>query len=446
MSRHFLTATAIMVAATWMVGTASAADVTISVWAGGTGPNDVYRVDAIEMAADILSREHAVVGDVLNIKVEKKTYPGWDDFKQAVTLAAQAGKAPNIVVTGHEDIAPWAQSGIIVPIENYINLDAWPVNDIYKNLLAIASYGGVLYGLPQDAEARPTFFWRPYMKKIGYSDADLDALPAKVQSGQYTLKNLIEDAKKMQAAGLVKPGYGFYPRPVDGPDFWQFYTSFGGVMEQDGKLVLDKAAMQRFYQFFADAVAAGVTRKNHIGTPWDQWYHEVATGEAGIWAGGTWHYARYVKQEGLKDFFGNVIFTLTPAGEGGKANTLTHPLVYLLTKNADESKVAIAAELVKIASEPRINALHAVKSAHLGIAKQESNIDFYSNDRWTREATSRLLPYANAMPNNTQFGVYWSAMWKGLESAWTGQKSPEQAVGDLARELHDRLGEAIVIR
>jgi len=101
---------------------------------------------------------------------------------------------------------------------------------------------------------------------------------------------------------------------------------------------------------------------------------------------------------------------------------------------------------VKIASEPRINALHAVKSAHLGITKQESNIDIYADDRWTREATERLLPYANAMPNNADFGTYWNAMWSGLEASWTGQKTPEQAVNDLEAELKNGLGEAIVIR
>ena len=246
--------------------------------------------------------------------------------------------------------------------------------------------------------------------------------------------------------GVVEAGYGFYPRPENGPDYWQFYTSFGGVMEEDGRLVLDKAAMQRFYQFFVDAVEAGVTRKNHIGTPNDQWYSEVASGKAGIWHGGTWHYARYTNQEGLKDFFGNIAFSLIPAGEGGKPNTLTHPLVYVLTDQENDDEEAIAAELIKIASEPRINTLHAVKSAHLGITHQQSNIDLYAGDRWAREATERLLPFANAMPNNTDFGTYWNAMWGGLEASWTGQKTPEQAVSDLEAELTSSLGEAIVIR
>ena len=428
---------------------ALARDVSISVWAGGTGPNDVYRLDAIEMAADLLSREAAIEGKPLTIKIEKKAYPGWDDFKQAFTLLAQAGKAPDIVVTGHEDIAPWAQAGLIVPIENFIDLDSWPVNDIYENLMKIASYGGVLYGLPEDAESRPFFFWKPHMKAIGYSDADLAALPAKIAAGAYTLTDVIADAKKMQDKGVVQPGYGFYPRPLNGPDFWMFYRSFGGEMDdaKSGKLVFDKTAMSKFYQFFVDAVASGVTRKNHVGLPFDQWFAEVAGGKAGIWQGGTWHYARYVGQEGLKNFFDTVQFTLAPAGDkSGKPNTLTHPVVYLLSKQADKERMEIAARLIVIASEPRINALHAVKSAHLGISKQESNVPLYSNDRWTREATKRLLPFANAMPNNSDFGVYWGIMWKGLEAAWTGQKTVQQAIAEDETALKSSLGDKIIIR
>lgn len=440
-------ATALVAVTAALATPAFAKDVTINVWAGGTGPNDNYRVDNIEIAADLLEREWAIRGEELNITVEKTTYPSWPDFKQALTLSAEAGTAPNIVVSGHEDIAPWAQSGLIVPVEDYLDLDAWPLSGIYPNLLEIASYGGTLYGVPQDAESRPMFFWKPYMTAIGYSDADIEALPQKIQDGTYTLANLLEDAKKMQDAGLVEPGYGFYPRSSNGPDFWQFYTSFGGVMEEDGKLVFDKAAMTKFYQFFVDAVAAGVIKKNHIGLPGDQWFADVASGKVGIWHGGTWHYARYINQEGLTDFFGNVQFSLIPAGDAeGKANTLTHPVVYLLTANKDEELVQIAANLIRIASEPQLNVLHAVKSAHLGISPEEATLALYSDDRWASEATKRLLPFATAMPNNADFGVYWDTMWSGLEAAWTGSKTVDQAIADVETTLKSSLGDAIAMR
>src|SRR5690606_12972149 len=132
-----------------------ARDVTISVWAGGTSPNDIYRVDALDIAADLLEREWSIANpdEPLNLTIEKTPYNGWDDFKQALTLSAEAGTAPDIVVSGHEDIAPWSQSGLIVPVEDYVDFDAWPLSDIYPNLIEIASYGGVVYGIPQDAES-----------------------------------------------------------------------------------------------------------------------------------------------------------------------------------------------------------------------------------------------------------------------------------------------------
>ncbi len=426
---------------------AAAANHTISVWSGGSGPSDHYRIDAISMAAELLEHEAAIRGEDLSITIEGKPYDGWEEFKQGVTLSAESGAAPNIVVTSHTDIAPWAQAGLIVAAEDYVDLDSWPLNDLYENLIDIASYNGIVYGIPQDAESRPFFFWKDHMRGIGYSDAEIEALPDRVEAGDYTLQNVIEDAKRIQDAGLVEAGYGFYPRVSNGPDYWQFYLSFGGTMEEDGKLVFDRAAMSDFYQFFVDAVEAGVTRKNHIGTPWDQWYGEVASGKAGLWHGGTWHYARYTGREGLDDFFGNIQFTLIPAGgDGGRANTITHPLMYLITDQGDENLEALAAELVTIASEPRINTLHAIKSAHLGIAKSQSGVPLYADDRWASEATERLLPHATAQPNNVNFGQYVGIMWSGLEAAWTGQKTVADAIADAETELKATLGDNIVIR
>ena len=429
---------------------AIAEDVTITVWAGGSNENDMYRIENIRIAADLLMQEAAIEGRALNIAVEgKRDFGGWEEFKQGVTLAAEAGTAPNIVVTSHLDIAPWSQAGYIVPVEDYLDLDAWPLNDIYPNLLEIAAYNGVQWGVPQDAESRPFFFWKDTMRAIGYTDEEIDAIPEKVAAGEYTLQNVLEDAKKAVDMGVVESGYGFYPRPTNGPDWAQFYQSFGGVLEdsETGKLVLDKAAMQAFYQFFADAVEAGVTRKNHIGTDFGQWYAEVANGKAALWHGGTWHYARYTGPEGNDDFFGTIGFSLIPAGdENGRPSTITQPLVYLITDQENDDHEEIAAQLVKIASEPRLNSMHAIKSAHLGISKQQSNIELYANDRWASEATDLLLGNANAQPNNLNYGVYSEAMWAGLESTWTGVTTATEAVEALEAELKAKLGDELIVR
>ena len=433
-----------------MAAPLAAEEFTIVVWAGGSNDADSYRIEAIEMAADILEREAAIRGEALSITVEgKRDFGGWDEFKQAVTLGAEAGTAPAIVVTSHLDIAPWSQAGYIVPVEDYLDLDAWPLSNVYPNLMEIAAFGGIQWGIPQDAESRPFFFWKETLRQMGWSDADIDSLPDRVASGDYTLRDVLEDARKAVEMGLVEEGYGFYPRVSNGPDYAQFYQSFGGelVDPETGKLVLDRQAMTDFYQFFVDAVEAGVTRKNHIGTDWNQWYTEVATGKAAFWHGGTWHYARYTGQEANDDFFGTIQFSLIPAGnENGRANTITHPLVYLITDQQDDRTEEIAAQLVAIATEPRLNTLHAIKSAHLAVAQAQEGIDLYASDRWAAEATERLLPAANAQPNHLQYGAFAEAMWKGLEAAWTGVQTPAEAVAEVEAQLTATLGDELIVR
>ena len=428
---------------------AMAEDISITVWAGGSNDSDSYRIEAIEMAADILEREAAILGEELNITVDgRRDFSGWDEFKQGVTLGAEAGTAPSIVVTSHLDIAPWSQAGYIVAVEDYVDLDAWPLSNVYPNLMEIASAGGTQWGVPQDAESRPFFFWRETLSQIGYSEDFIDALPDMVASGEYTLANVLEDAKKAVDMGLVEAGYGFYPRVSNGPDYAQFYQSFGGELidPDSGKLVLDKAAMTEFYQFFVDAVAAGVTRQNHIGTEWNQWYNEVANGRAAFWHGGTWHFGRYAR-EGNDDFWNTIQFSLIPAGnDRGRANTITHPLVYLVMDQEDDRIEEVAAQLVAIATEPRLNTLHAIQSNHLAVAKAQDGIELYSGNRWAAEATERLLGSANSQPNHLQYGAYSEAMFRGLEAAWTGVQTPEEAVAEVEAQMTATIGDDLIVR
>ena len=430
-------------------GLASAEDINITVWAGGSNDGDSYRIEAIEIAADILEREAAILGEELNITVDgRRDFTGWDEFKQGVTLGAEAGTAPSIVVTSHLDITSWSQAGYIVAVEDYVDLDAWPLSNVYPNLMEIAASGGTQWGVPQDAESRPFFFWRDTLTQIGYSEDDIDALPGKVASGEYTLANVLEDAKKAVDMGVVEEGYGFYPRVSNGPDYAQFYQSFGGeLMDADtGKLVLDKAAMTEFYQFFVDAVAAGVTRKNHIGTEWDQWYNEVANGRAAFWHGGTWHFGRY-KREGNDDFWNTIQFSLIPSGnDAGRANTITHPLVYLVMNQEDERIEEVASQLIAIATEPRLNTLHAIKSNHLAVAQAQEGVDLYRGNRWASEATKVLLGSANAQPNHLQYGAFSEAMFRGLEAAWTGVQTPEEAVAEVETQMRATIGDDLIVR
>ncbi|MEE9610719.1 MAG: extracellular solute-binding protein, partial [Desulfatiglandales bacterium] len=322
----------LMIVILFYVSPIQAKEINILVWANATN-DERFRTEAIKLAAGILNEELKIEGSDIHVTVEEQRWHGggsWQKFKQAFSLAIEAGKGPHIVVSGHEDIPIWGRAGQIQPIEELIDLEQWPLSDIHSNLWDVTYWHGTIWGIPQDAESRPFFGWIPHLKAIGYTDDQIESLPGKVLSGEYTLYDVLEDAKKIQDKGLVQKGYGFYPRVSNGPDYWQFYIAFGGEFTTaSGNLMLDRQALQQYYQFFHDAVFKyGVTRKNHIGTEWNQWYSEVTSGKAGLWHGGTWHYARYTKKEGLTDFFDKVVFSLIPSGEKGKKGvTITHPLV-----------------------------------------------------------------------------------------------------------------------
>ncbi len=428
---------------------AAAEDYTITVWAGGSGDNATYRWEAIEMAADQMEREAAVRGEELTITVESQAWTGWDDFKQAFTLASEADNAPDIIVSGHEDIGPWSEAGLIVPIEDYVFFDSYPLNTIYPNLIDVATFNGQIWGIPQDAEARVMYWSIPALEAIGWSADEIDSLPERIASGEFTLYDMLDAVKKMQDEGVLEANMGFAPRVSNGPDYWQFYQSFGGEMadEESGKLVVDTEALKGMYQFFVDATEMGVVSGTHLGSEWDVWHQNAASGNYGAWHGGTWHYAQWTNQFGLEDFFNTVQYSLIPAGnDAGRANSITHPLVYLVTSAASEDEAVIAAELIAKASTPEINALHAVKSAHLAISEDETTVPLYAENRWLAAASERLAPSTNAIPNNSDFGVYWTAMFDGLEAAWTGVSSVDDAVAEVETTVKQALGDDVIIR
>lgn len=428
---------------------AFAEDITLTVWSGGTGDSAHYRIDNIKLAAEQLMREAAVRGDDLTITIEGQAWSGWDDFKQAVTLAAESGDAPDIIVSGHEDLGPWSQAGILRPVEDWVYFDQWPLNDLYPSLIDVATYNGVVWGIPQDAEARIMFWNIDGLKAIGWTDAQVAALPQRVIDGDYTLYTMLDDLKAMQDAGVIEAGQGFQPRVKNGPDYWQFYQSFGGAMtdEATGKLLLDTQALTGMYQFFVDAVDMGVVPQSYLGREWDDWHRAVSGGQAGAWHGGSWHYAQWTSSFGMENFFDTTAFTLIPAGnETGRANSITHPLVYLMGAGNTEEEAQIAAELISIASEPRLNAMHAVESGHLAIGEAEVSVPLYAESRWLTEASEGFLPYVNAIPNDADFGTYWTAMYKGLENAWTGTMSVAEAVETVRADVTAALGDKIVVK
>ena len=419
--------------------------VTLQVWAEANAVEH-WRADGPAKAAEKVTD--------FNLTVEPlRDEAGWADYKKKFTLAADAGEAPDVVLSGHEDVPVWANAGYITDFASC--RDKYPeFDDVIDSLWNSVTWNGKIWGVPQDTEARPMFYNKAKLKELGWSDDDIAALPDKIKNGEFTLDDMIATAKEAVDKGVVDPGYGYWHRPTKGGDFLQFYAAYGGRLydpDQD-KLVVSKGALTNWYAFQRKVVTEGITPENYIGTEFSIWHDTVSHGKVLFWNGGIWQWAdwaaNYVKDEGGQDYlFSFAGYALEPSGIPGKPGlTLSHPLVYMITSKqaSGKSNQDAACALLAKTTTPEINTLHAVDSTHLGILKSQADDPNYKNDRLLSE-TLYMLDYNFYQPNHTMFGPYFDILFDNMVKAENGELTPEQAADAAVQLLQSEIGDALIV-
>ncbi len=427
--------------------------VTIDVWTREGGVNH-WRADLALEAAEELNAQLKSEGSQITVEVNPVHDEGdWGGFKKKYSLAADAGEAPLIVISGHEDIATWGQAGYIVPLADTvaeIQGKAPQFADIFDSLWNCSSWRGQVWGVPQDTEARPMYFNKTILAQMGWSDKDIADLPGKIASGAFTLDNMLDVAAEAQDKGLVKPGYGYWHRPRKGGDFVQFYRAYGGEIYDAGqdKLMITRDALVKFYDFQRRTVTTGVTPDKYIGTEWKIWHDVVSNGKALFFNGGTWMWADWAKNYavgGEDALFENISYAYEPSGIAGqKGTTLSHPLVYLVSSEdaSNSSDQDLALRLIALMSTTERNTRHAVESGHLGILKSQTDFDAYKSSQFLADVTY-LLDNNFYQPNHVLYGTWFDIFWDGMVSAEQGELSPEEAADEaitlMKLEIEDQL-------
>ena len=414
-------------------------------------PMEDWRCNNILMAIPEVNAALDAADDDRRVQVETvQDNMGWGDLVTEYTLAFDAGEAPDIWLTGHEFIGAQAEAGRLIPLDDMLG-DYPEFANVIDKLWDSVEYKGQIWGIPQDAEARPLYWSKPLLKELGWSDEKIEGLPEAIKKGEFTLYDMLEAAKEAVDKGVVEPGMGFWHRPKNGPDFTAFYYAYGGetIDPATGKMVFDKEAFLKYYQFFYDAAQTyGVTEV--LGVGWgDTWHPSVSGGKVLFWVGGTWQWAEwaelYVKDLGGEAYlFENVGFGLIPAAEeGGTPNSLTHPLVYLISSQSEHPDIALA--LVAKLTTDEANTRHAVNSTHLGILKSQAEYEPYTGNRLLSEALY-MLDYTTYLPNNPNWGPYSTITYEAFAAVEAGELTPEEALAFAVEGLQTELGDEVIIR
>lgn len=457
--RRFLMSTGALVAATACstaapIGQATGAPapagtVKLMGWTIGPDAPSYYRRDNLISAATTLNKELESVGTKVEVEATFESGGSWDEYKQKFVLAAEAKQAPDIVVAGHEDMAPWAAANYVVELDPLIKKYESKFKDVIPTLWDAMKLKGKTYAIPQDTEARPVYYRKDLLAKLGWSKDKIDGLPEAVKKGEFAMPDLVATAKEAIAKGVVEPGMGWYHRSSRGHDFYSWYYANGGEMQDKatGKLVLVPSALEKFYTVHYNAVKVDkITPENFIGLQGKQWHETVTAGKVLFYNAGTWTWADWQKTYKVpeQDLWDKVGFTLVPAAQrGGKPVTLSHPLVYMVTASSKQPELAL--RLIANATTPELNSRHSVESAHLAILTTQSKDPTYQKDKFLL-ATQYMLDYTTFIPNHPKYGSYDEVLFRFLSAVQAGQVQPKAAADAAVAELRTQLRDELIVR
>lgn len=414
-------------------------------------PYENGRCDNLVKAVGAANAALAEKGDPRRIELEAiQDDADWGDYKTEFELASQAGEAPDIICSGHEHIGDWATAGYLTDITDMIG-DYPEFSDVIDSLWESTKLNGKIWGVPQDAEARPMYYSKILLKKLGWSDDEIENLDDKVYAGEFTWQDMFDVAQEAVEKGVVQEGDGWWHRPSNGPDFLYYYYAAGGQVQEDGfdGLVFDTEAWRKVYNLLYDAAQVRkIIRPNKLDGDWD--FHKEYTSKfdkvlfvfEGTWRWASWH-TNYLQDVGGEEYlWENVGFAPIPANEEGtkKPVTLTHPLLYMISSQSKYPDLALL--LISKATVKELNTDYAVASGHLGILKSQADYPPYKNAKFL-SATLPLLEYTTFLPNSPYWSAYSEAYYQGIQAVESGDLKPDEAVEFVKERLQNELGDNV---
>ena len=433
-----------------IVTSAAAEDVVVKVWsrADRSGP---LRAGNLVSAGDTLNKMLAAAGSDKRVKIDlnETNAKGYDDDALDLLKAFAVDTGPDIFVLAHEWTGAFAEAGYAWNLEDHIGKNPELYGDIITTLWQAVSYKGARYGVPQDSEVRMYFLNNDKLRKLGKTDKEIAALPAKVDAGEFTAYDLCDLAGQAVQKGVVKSG--ILHRPNAGPDFQMMMEGFGLVPydKAAAKLQASKAALKDFYTWVKYCVDKKALSPTNTAMSWDAIEQASFAGEqALVFFHGVWRVSDQNKAFSLKgkdDYQRKITWINAPAGKkGGKPSNLSHPIAYAVSaksKNKD-----LAAYLVALASQPIPNMRHAVSTNHTPINYGEQSMPEVVEKSWAMVAATPMLKYASFMPNHPKIGQYNAIIFKGIQGVETGRLSAQAAADFVSDELANELGKDVVIQ
>ncbi|WP_170970788.1 extracellular solute-binding protein [Paenibacillus terrae] len=362
-----------------------------------------------------------------NVQIKIDWWPGVGDDE--LILQAQAKKVADVFINSSVDIGWQLNAGLIRDVD-------WVgTSDVFKNMPKsydnIMKYQNHYYGVIQDMDASPVFISRKALEGLGWTDAQIDELKARVDAGSFTFGELVDLADAAVKQKRVKVGFGVEDTRFEG---WNYtFGNFNYNAEQN-KMVLSPNT-QKVYEFWYDALQRGVVTEGIADIDTDKAAELFIKGQLFAEFARTEFYQVMRKQLGMDDdlagyekwFKENAIWIPVPSvQQGGKPVSYSNPAMIYVGANVDDEKMPYVQRLIEHVLDADLQINHTLKSGKLPVtaAAQEDprfqKMSFYKDHAY-------LINFTKTRPAQMDYAVYMKSFTLGIDAILTKGQTASQA-------------------
>ena len=218
--------------------------------------------DSVLAAGERLNEKWAAEGRDLKVEFETDyAHLDWGEYTNNLIFAQKNGDGPDIFSIG--DLSSLVEAGMVLDISEMMT------DDFVDGIFTPYMVDGKAYGMPFDLPVRVIYYNKAALREIGWTDEQIEALPAQMASGEFTWEQFLDLCKQVQDAGAAT--WGMAHRPGSGADFLDVLRTLGGEYYNDaGQLVFDTEGLTRFFQqIYDNANVTKITPQNITQTTWD---------------------------------------------------------------------------------------------------------------------------------------------------------------------------------
>lgn len=365
---------------------------------------------------EVESREMAAEFEAANpgIKVEL-VITDWDTYKSKITAAISTNNAPELCTVLTTDVVPFAQVGLLQPLNELGAAAGVDFADLIPSAVAIASIGDTVYGIPFRHDGSGIYYNVDLLKEAGY-----EAFPE-------TWEGMVEMSKK-----LTKDGVYAFAWPLGNQAnavtrlVQQVYTYGGDVLAEDGvTCILNSEAGKKALTNIVSSIQEGYASPSSAEIDNTKMRDMFGSGKLAFNFTGPFDAATLIAEYPELNFATAVI-----PGVDGMGCTTANGWTLMMAKNCPDENKEAAAKLLAYLSTPK-------NQARLTDSFPAS----YTALEYEQFATDVLKPFAKQLDNSKPEPTYtrWAEMepviYEYIQYAVSGAMSIDEACENMAADV-----------